>query len=111
MTLNRVLGRERRSENRLHLIKTRRNIECRTFRARYQIAGWTGETQQEPHKLLDPDGSIPVPLPVWAGDVRVPDRDKAAFGFCLDKVRRVSAAGRLAESIRTAASIFVQESW
>lgn len=56
------------------------------FRTRYQIAGWTGETQQEPHKLLDPDGSIPVPLPVLAGDVLASDRDKIVFGFCLDKL-------------------------
>ena len=26
-------------------------------------AVWTGEHQQEAHNLLDPDGSIPEPLP------------------------------------------------
>ena len=78
------------------------------FRTRYQIAEWSS------WKLV---GFIPrrsqvrilLPLPSLAGDVRVLDRDKAPFGFCLDKVRRTSAAGRLAESIRTAISIFVSE--
>ena len=27
-------------------------------------AVWTGEHQQEAHNLLDPDGSIPEPLPL-----------------------------------------------
>ena len=28
-----------------------------------KFAGWTGENQQESHKLLNTDGSIPFPLP------------------------------------------------
>ena len=75
------------------------------FRTRYQIAEWSS------WKLV---GFIPrrsqvrilLPLPSWVGDVRVPDRDKVVFWFCLDKIRRASVAGRLAESIRTVISIF-----